>query len=181
MILTAEQTKVADLLEGVTLGHGIGTEAGPCTVAAVNLALTGTLTDKCPDCVCPVLHAWVIPVQDAMPLDTLNSPEWLALVPLLAGSVSTPEVEQARVDRIMEWMWDRLGDEAVLDSVPEVVRPAWDRMLTERTAEAAEAAGDAAEAAGDAAWAAEAAGAEYWSRANPAGLLAELLVMGDAS
>ena len=170
MTLTAEQAKVADLLETVTLVHGLGTAAEPCTVAAVNLALTGKLTDECPDCVCPVLHAWVIPVQDTMPLDLLNAPEWLTLVPLLAGSKSTPEVEQARAERIMEWMWDRLGDEAVLAGVPEAARLAWDRMLNERTAAAAR----AARAAG------AARAAAYWSRANPAGLLAELLAMGEA-
>ena len=137
MELTQDQQKVKALLDAHPhLSRGIGDEDEMCTIATVNMALTGELTDDLHPCVSPIIHQWVRVTQDAMPEAIRDSNEWRECVPLIAGSVASDEIERARLERIMAWMWDALGDEAVLAAVPEDARPAWDYMLSERTAAA---------------------------------------------
>jgi hypothetical protein len=198
-ITDEDRDKIRATLDTLTLVHGVGDKAKheACTIAAVNLALTGTLTDDDPaECICPVIRRWVISVQDAMPTAQINAPEWRALIPAIAGTRSTPEVEQQRDDLILDWMWGSLA--AIRDVVPESTREAWDRMLDERTyaasaaasaaARAADAAAAASAAAAAAAYAAAASTAataahaeasDWWRDANPAGLLAALIEHGD--
>ena len=192
--------------EDARLVHGVGESTTErCTIAAINIALTGKLTDKAHPCVSEVIRQWVIRVQDAMPVEMLNEPQWRQAAIGIAGSAAPPEVEQRRVELTVEWMWDRLADPAVLAAVPVSARGMWDRMLAERTADAARAAYAAAYAAADAAtyaacaaaYAADAADAAtyaaaaataayaayayaggadaYWRRADPALLLAQLV------
>jgi hypothetical protein len=182
----------------LTIGRGPGNATGGpgagvrCTIAEINLILTGELTDGPHPCVSEVIRQWVIRVQDAMPAELRNAPEWRAAAAGIAGSAGTPADEWARRAVVLDWMWDALGDEAVLSAVPASARPAWDAMLRERSAEAAYAAyagvggaayaayaacaTDAAYAAAAAAYAAaHAAAYAYWRRRNPAALLARLI------
>ena len=110
MTMTELQTKVRDNLDGLTLVHGVGgfkdeDMHNACTVSAINLALTGVLTDRRPDCVHPVIHAWVIPVQDQVSVGVLNGNEWRGLVPLIAGTVGFED----RLPIIMDAMWEAMG------------------------------------------------------------------------
>ena len=124
--------------ENTRLVHGVGESAeARCTIAAINIALTGKLTDKAHPCVSEVIRQWVIRVQDAMPVEMLNEPQWRQAAIGIAGSAAPPEVEQRRVELTVEWMWDRLADPAVLAAIPVSARGMWDRMLAERTADAA--------------------------------------------
>lgn len=134
------QDDIRAKLNELTLCHGIGdADDSACTIAAINLALTGQLTDDRPDCVSPVLHGFVISLQDAVPVDMLNGDRWRAVVPLLAGTwPASDTVEKRRLELIVGWMWDRLA--SIRDVIPDEGRPAWDTMLTERTADAAYAA-----------------------------------------
>ena len=187
MELTQDQRRVKDFLDAHPhLSRGVGNEDEMCTIAAVSMALTGIVSDDPHPCVSPVIRGWVMTIQDAMGGAIRDSDEWRESIPLIAGSAASEEIEQSRVDRIMAWMWDALGDEAVLAAVFEDARPAWDRMLVERTADAARAAANAVAYAGtyaavDAAYAvragAVAARADYWFRRDPAGLLAELVAL----
>ena len=149
-----------------------------------------------------VIRSWVRVTQYAM-LDAIRYSEaWRESIPLIAGSAASAEIERARVERIMAWMWDALGDIAVLSAVPADARQAWNHMLVERTSESAR---HAHYASSDAAYASEAAGAnpyadyaayaaeavravravratdaaraDYWDRRDPAGLLAELVAL----
>ena len=193
-----ESTQIANYLEAHELGHGLGTEERPCSIAAINLALGHGLSDKDPGaCMDPSIRSWIIEIQDDMPLDmmspnTEHGRRWRSLLPYVAGSREHPPPAQMYLD----WMWERLGDEAVLEAVPAAARDKWETMLRERTADAARdatAAYDAAYAyayaatAATAAYAyatavalaaADAARAAYWHRADPAGLLAKLLERG---
>lgn len=187
-ITDADRDAIRATLQDVTLVHGVGNLDAhtACTIAAVNLALTGELRDDDPaDCISPVIRRWVIGVQDSMPEAMLAEDAWRDLIPWIAGTRSTSDVEQARLALILDWMWDRLA--AIRDVVPESARDAWDRMLAERTS-AATAAYDAAATRATAAAAYDAAAydaaattyaaadaAAFWRDADPAALLAALI------
>ena len=153
------QERIRAYLPGVELTHGVGTDAQhACTIAAINLALSDRLTDETPDCADEALCRWVIPVQDAMPAEMLEAGDehgdrWRALIPCIAGTRDDGR-EEARRELFLAWMWDRLGDEAVVAAVPLAARPAWETMLRERTVGAAKSAATAAKSATAAAYAA---------------------------
>ncbi len=144
--ITQEQTAaIAAKLQGMNLPSGLGDEHDACSIAAINLALTGELTDKIPPCMSPVIGKWIIVAQDAMPAEMRNSQRWKSLLPLAAGTGR--DREQERLALIMEWMWG-----TVLPTVQPIADthsfgPKWLHMLTERTAEAAMAAAESAAAA----------------------------------
>jgi hypothetical protein len=146
----------------ITLGIGRDAEHA-CTIAAINLALGHRLEDERDPCMSPVIHSWVIRVQDAMPANVRNSQKWRQAACGIAGSAGGDET--ARLQLILDWMWNALGDEAVLAALPDQMRPSWDVMLRERTTDTAHSArvsyapdaADAAYAADNAADAAKAA------------------------
>lgn len=163
--LSSDQQKaIADLLARTSLCVGLGSgekngKITACSLAAINLALTGKLTDRIPDCMSLVIGRWIVRIQDRMPNEIRNSPEWRQLLPLAAGTGR--DHEGKRRDLILSWMWDRLGDEAVLKAVSASARTAWDAMTAERTSAAARRARDSVRAAYADAYAAGAAYAAY--------------------
>ena len=136
MNITAEQqAAIAARLESMTLPSGLGTKENACSIAAINLALTGTLTYRVPDCMSGVIGRWIIGVQDAMPAELRNSPRWKSLLPRAAGTGR--EMEQERLELVMDWMWG-----TVLPSLQPLADKGgfgaeWLAMTTDRT-EAAE-------------------------------------------
>jgi hypothetical protein len=152
VITTEQETAIRDTL--ATMPHlavGVGTAEQACSIAALNLALTGTLTDKIPDCMSVVIGRWVIGVQDSMPATIRDSADWRELLVLAAGTGREQESERRAL--VLSWMWDALA----------LVQPqadkqdygaAWATMLRERTVESARAAAVAAYAAASAAAAA---------------------------
>lgn len=144
MKLTQDQQKVKDFLDSHPhLSKGVVNEEEMCTIAVVNMALTGRLTAGLHPCVSHIIHKWVIVTQDSMPDAIRDSGAWRESIPLIAGSAASEEIERARLKRIIAWMWDSLADKAVLAAVPEDARQAWGRMLVERTPAAAYAASNA--------------------------------------
>ena len=137
-ITVEQQAAIAKMLEGMHLPMGLGDEHSDCSIAAINLALSGELKDSIPDCMSEVIGKWIIVVQDAMPDAMRNSQEWKSLLPLAAGTGR--DDEQERLDIILDWMWGTV--------LPSVQRMAdwqgfgqqWQQMTTERTVESAEAA-----------------------------------------
>lgn len=129
---------------------GLGTEEAACTVAGINLALTGHLTDTVPACMSAVIGQWAIVIQDAIPAEMRDSQEWRELIPYAAGTGREHEPERLAI--IMDWMWG-----TVLPSLQGIADTGgfgdlWRDMYTQRSAGAADdAAADAA--AWDAAWA----------------------------
>ena len=207
MNLTAEQqAAIAAKVNSMTLPKGMGDEHSACSIAAINLALSGRLTDKIPDCMSEAVGKWVIRVQDAMPDEMRNSKTWKGLLPLAAGTGR--EHERERLAIIMDWLWV-----VVLPYVQPIADAGgygkeWRDMYQTRTREAARAAAwaaawaagaaeaaaweadwaaeeaEAAEAAwaaaGAAWWAAEASGdpGKAWEHFDPCGLLAKLVEVG---
>jgi hypothetical protein len=146
-ITTEQQTAIASKLATMHLPSGLGDEHSACSIAAINLALSGKLTDEIPDCMSRVIGQWILVVQDAMPDDVRNSEEWKSLLPLAAGTGRVNERE--RLDIILDWMWG-----TVLPSLQSIADQQgfgrqWQKMTTDRTAESANAAAMAS------AWAAE--------------------------
>ena len=172
-ITTEQQASIASKLAGMHLPSGLGDEQSACSIAVINLALSGRLTDEIPDCMSRVIGQWIIAVQDAMPGEMRNSEEWKSLLPLAAGTGRGQE--QARLDIILDWMWGTVLPSLQTLADQRGFGEQWQKMTTDRTVESANA---AAEATWEDAWAAHrvaraAAGAATWREAEAAGAAAE--------
>lgn len=166
--LTQEQeAKITEWLAAhPTLTEGVGTKEAACSVAAWNLALTGTLTDEIPDCASEVIGRWIIVVQDSCPPEHgRGHPEWLRLLPLAAGTGRAHDAERMAI--VLDWMWSTVLPSLQLIADQQGFGEKWRVMCETRTSAAAHAAkaaaweaGHAADAAADAAkYAAESAAA----------------------
>lgn len=165
-----EQQKITDWLASHDLPAGLGNKEAACSIASINLALTGRLTDNVPECMSPVIGRWIIGVQDAMPPTMRNSAEWKRLLPLAAGTGR--DFESARLDKILNWMWTRVLPELLPVARGRGYGDAWQRMLDGKSADAATA---AAAYTADAATYAAANADQFWANVNPCQLLAELI------
>ena len=150
----SQQKAIANLLIGMRLPSGLGDKENACSVAAINLALSGRLTDDVPDCMSDVIGRWIVGVQDAMPDELRNSARWKELLPLAAGTGQSHEQERLAV--IVDWMWCTVLPTCQPAAHAGGFGAEWLHMATEKTAVAAWAAARAAEAksANAAAWAA---------------------------
>lgn len=119
---------IKDLLCKVDLGVGIGTVHNPCSIAAINLALSGRLTDEIPECMSSIIGMWIIEIQDAMPDHIRNSAQWKELLPLAAGTKATDEVEKKRLDALFEWFFS-LMPEANEVADHHGFREDWDKLV----------------------------------------------------
>jgi hypothetical protein len=170
-ITTDQQASIASKLATMQLPSGLGDEQSACSIAAINLALSGKLTDEIPDCMSEVIGRWIVVIQDAMPGEMRNSGRWKSLLPLAAGTGR--DREQERLDIILDWMWG-----TVLPSLQSIADQQgfgrqWQKMTADRTAESANAAAMAS------AWAAEEeAGA---TRGAGAGAAAAMAAAGAAA
>ena len=119
---------------GRRLSVGLGERESACSIAAVNLAITGELADEIPKCMSLVIGLWVVGVQDVMPAAMRNSERWKRALIEAVGTGN--EHERERVSLLMDWTWG-----TVLPTVQPVADKhgfgkAWRRMCTERTEEA---------------------------------------------
>lgn len=94
-----------------------------------------------------VIGHWIIGVQDAMPLDRINSQRWRDLLPRAAGTGR--DYEQQRLEIILDWMWGTVLPTLQPIADDSGIGYAWRKMTTERTAEAAREAAEAAVGAWD--------------------------------
>ena len=123
---------------GVGSAYAVG-QGRACTIAEINLVLTGKLTDDPHPCMSDVIRRWVIRIQDDMPRDIRNSQAWRDAAVGIAGTAADDEIERKRAALLLDWMWDALADKVVIASLPESALPAWRTMLVERTPAAARA------------------------------------------
>ena len=149
-----QQATIAATVERMQLTRGLGDAENACSIAAINLALSGELTDRIPDCMSEVIGRWIIAIQDRMPDDMHNSSDWKRLLPLAAGTGRDHEPERLAV--VMGWMWSAL---TLVQPVADAggFGPEWQAMCCEQSNAAAKAAADAARAATVDAYAAHAA------------------------
>ena len=192
-----QETAIRDwLATHPTLAVGIGTAEQACSVAAINLALSGELTDRVPDCMSRVIGRWIIGIQDRMPDDIRNSADWRDLLPLAAGTGRAHETERLAI--VMDWMWGTVLP--LMQSVADTgaFGAEWRAMCEQRTAEAAYVAYVLKEVlcmirfccrnvSYTPASAASADSAEYadygpipWTTLDPVGLLRRLIAVTDA-
>ena len=148
-------TKLREYLKSHELSVGEGDEDSACTVAAINLAMTGKVHDKRPACMSAVVHGAVIILQDEIPDEMRNSARYKALVPHMAGTGMEREDERSAV--LLNWMWD-----VVLPQLQDMADKRgfgaeWREMCQAKTRGAADAAAYAARPAAYAAYAARAA------------------------
>ena len=190
-ITPEQQQKIANYLATHELPRGLGTEESACSIAAINLSLSGKLTDVIPACMSEAIGQWIIRVQDSMPKEMRNSYEWKQLLPWAAGTGRTKEKERLRL--ILNWMREKVLPEIQSIADQYGFGEKWQAMCTEKTADAAARAADAADyaayaadyaaayaAARAAARAAYAAAyAATWKKFNPCELLAELIACGE--
>ena len=141
-ITTEQQTAIADKLKDMHLPSGLGDAESACSIAAINLALTGNLTDEIPECMSAVIGRWIIQVQDGMPDAMRNSEQWKSLLPLAAGTGRAHE--QERLEIVLNWMWNRVLPVFQLRADKHGFGREWQHMCTERTVKSAVVAKDAA-------------------------------------
>ena len=168
-ITIEQQQAIAEKLATMTLPSGLGDEHAACSIAAINLALSGKLTDDIPPCMSEVIGKWIIKVQDSMPDTMRNSERWKQLLPRAAGTGRAKEKERLAI--ILDWMWI-----TVLPTIQPLADDRgfgteWKRLTTERTEAAAAAARARAAAAAAAAARAKAAAAR--AKAEAAAVLSQ--------
>jgi len=140
-ITTEQRQKLIDHFKSTPISGGLGTKDEPCTFAAIQLALTGELTDKDEaECVSPTIREWVISVQDFMPSAMRTDPEdehskrWRQTAPWIAGTVNE-DLEEARQAMVIDWMWDCLGGDMVPEWVPDQFHQQWSAILSDKSIE----------------------------------------------
>ena len=138
MLTNEQQTAIAEKLASMCLPSGLGDEENACSIAAINLALTGELTDEIPACMSKVIGKWIITTQDSMPAEMRNSDRWKSLLPLAAGTGRAKEKE--RLALVLDWMWGTVLPTLQPLADERGFGDAWKRMTTERTKAAADAA-----------------------------------------
>lgn len=149
-----EANKILATVMSMRLSPGIGTKENACSLAAINLALIGKLTDEIPECMSLVVGRWIIKTQDYMPDKMRNSKEWKELLPLAAGTGRENHLKELVI--IMDYMWSALT--LVLPLARKLgFDKKWQTMLKLKTSAAADAAADAATALADDAALADAA------------------------
>jgi len=165
-ITEVQEQAIKDMLASTpALAIGAGTPEKPCSVSAINLALTGRLVDTIPQCMSLVVGTWIIRIQDSMPAAIRDSAEWRDLLPLAAGTGRMSE--QAREAVAIDWMWTKVLTQMQPIADQEGFGKEWLKMTTEKTGSAAKAAASATKnAAGNVAYAAKAAAYEVVNAAN---------------
>lgn len=136
--LTNKQIQaIQNFLRGRHIPAGVGNRLESCSIASINLALTGTLTDAIPDCMSLVIGKAIIRLQDSMPNMMRNSLRWKQLLPSAAGTGR--EKEHVRLAILLDWMWT-----VVLPLLQDTANTGgfgsqWMSMLSDKTEAAAEA------------------------------------------
>ena len=171
------RAKLEEYLATHTLPSGLGTKESACSIAAINLALSGELTDEIPDCMSDVLGTAAMVMQDAMPSEMRNSLRYKTLLPDMAGTGR--KHEQERLAILINWTWS-----VVLPQLQPIANQygfgsEWQTMCNLKTAASARTAAAAAARSdySDAAYAAVRA-ADYAAAASYAATYAALCAAG---
>ena len=145
--ITEEQRQhISEVVSKMHLPAGLGNAENACSIAAINIALTGKLTDAIPECMSLVIGTWIISAQDQMDDADRNSSDWKSLLPFAAGTGNDQDKEKARLELILAHMWSELAKiQHVADKHGFGTK--WKAMTTNKTACAARAAAAAAYAA----------------------------------
>lgn len=94
------QSLVASFVTSATLGKGLDNSKTPCTIAAINLTLSGRYTDECPECMSPELCDFVVVLQDRLSNKCRNSAEWKSIIPLLLNTKDQDAEIKSRIRKL---------------------------------------------------------------------------------
>ena len=139
------RSKLEAYLATHSLPSGLGNEESACTVAAINLAITGKLTDGTPSCMSLVLGRTTIQMQDGMPDQMRNSKRYKSLIPDMPGTGRERETERLAV--LMDWVWTVVLPQLQPLADNHGFGSAWKNMCEVKTPDAAVRAARAARAA----------------------------------
>ena len=92
-----DRQRIRNYLKTNFLPVGMGNAHRACSIAAINLALNGELTDDVPRCMDTWLGNWIIGVQDNIPEDVRNSDAWKILLPYAAGTAIADFEERVKL------------------------------------------------------------------------------------
>ena len=134
--------RLQDYLENHDLHAGKGTRNTACSIQAINIALSGRVSDKIPPCMSKVTGGWIIAVQDSIPDEMRNSAQWKELLPTAAATKD--DMERERTSIVIDWMWEKVLPQLPDIPLDEDFKKAWKRMLEERTENATALAAQAA-------------------------------------
>lgn len=122
-----QQDKIAKFINQRHITEGLGDYDAACSIASINLALTGEFTAEIPECMSEIIGNWVIIIQDCMPNNMRNNADWKSLLPSLAGTGR--DYENERLDLIYTWLWDEILPEVK----PPLLEDKWQNMMEQRT------------------------------------------------
>lgn len=132
---------------GYKIPRGLGTKDAACSVAAINLAINGRLSDTIPDCMSEVIGTWIILIQDAMPGFQRNSQAWREALIMAAGTGRRHEALYLGI--MMEWMFDTVLPKYREHAERYGFGHLWDLMIELRTVTAARMVVDADQTVGE--------------------------------
>ena len=122
--------------DGYEIPAGVGTRHAACSLAAINLALSGRMHDDVPRCMSRVIGRWIIGTQDRMLPQMRNSRRWRELLPEAAGTGRDPAHEKARLDLVLDWMWGTILPSLQSLADRHECGTEWRAMCAERSPEA---------------------------------------------
>lgn len=82
---------------------GVGDPCSPCSLGAINLAVTGRLTDGVPPFMSRPIARWVRGAQDTSPAEMRDSAAWRMLLPAAANTGRRLERHDRRI--VFNMMW----------------------------------------------------------------------------
>ena len=132
---TDHRLKLEAYLATHTLQKGLWDEQNACTLAAINLAMSGKLTDDTPACMSEVLGQAAIALQDEMPTEMRNSVRYKSLIPDMPGTGRA--LEQERLAILMDWMWSVALPQFQPIADEHGFGDQWRQMCNDKTANAA--------------------------------------------
>ena len=171
--------KLEQYLAEHELPSRLGTKESACSIAAINLAVSGKLTDSIPECMSGVLGKSTIILQDAMPDEMRNSSRYKQLLPDMAGTGRDKEQERFAV--FLDWMWTVVLPQIQPLADEKGFGEEWQDMCELKTPKAASAAYAAASTAFAAASAAYAAASTAFAAASAAYAAASAAYAADAA
>ena len=86
------------------LSAGRGPEGPPCSLMAINLALTGRPTRAVPECMSAAIAYWIIFIQKEMPGEMRNGRAWKDLLP--RAVMTGRHRERERLNALLDWAWN---------------------------------------------------------------------------
>ena len=131
----AEQ--LSDFLETHDLGVGLGMPEQPCSIAAVQMVLSGLRTDILPTCMSEVAGIYVRIIQDSVPDSVRNSTDWYDALIDIAGSGRDPDAENVRLGLLLDWLYEDVLPLVQARADAGGYGLAWDELCAHRTSDAA--------------------------------------------